>query len=120
MDLSNETFGRLPVNPCVYLSFESDETFGVPLADQRFCQSSYSEASKVLSFNISFDGQGWNIKYRVYPNAANTSVFTLVLSIPEFSITRSVDLEVPTDPTFELFCQVIENDKYSAKVRGNG
>lgn len=45
---------------------------------------------------------------------------TIELSMPELGITSSVVLNRPITPTFELFCQVIENDRYSAKVRNNG
>lgn len=74
----------------------------------------------MLNFNISFDGHGWNIKYRVYPDSKGSNQITLELSIPDQGISSTVVLEVPPKPYFKLFCQVIENDEYSAKVLNNG
>ena len=74
----------------------------------------------MLNFNISFDGHGWNIKYRVYPDSENSGQVTLELSIPDLGISSSVVLDLPQPPHFQLFCQIIENDEYSAKVRNNG
>lgn len=49
----------------------------------------------MLNFNISFDGHGWNIKYRVYPDSENSSQVTLELSIPDLGISSSVVLDLP-------------------------
>ncbi|CAL6000433.1 Conserved_hypothetical protein [Hexamita inflata] len=115
---------KMPVNPCATITVDPVTQAiltGIAFDDQRYCSALYTSSIKQLQLNLSFDGKGWNYKYFV-DTLSSTTEFKFSIQLTDGAATenKTVSLTLPQSPSFGQFCQIIENDKYSAIVQGNG